>query len=135
VVREDRVQVEEVAARGGKIILIGDRHAIDRLGKKAFATIAMPVVRSLRAADPVLRAGAAARLPRRRWRRAPTSTSRATSRRPSPSSSACRSPSRAADHAAREGRPLDRPGERGAIALPSMPNSRSQLQCPGISTQ
>ena len=34
--------VEEVAARGGKIILIGDRHAIDRLGKKAFATIAMP---------------------------------------------------------------------------------------------
>jgi glucosamine--fructose-6-phosphate aminotransferase (isomerizing) len=38
--------VEEVAARGGKIILIGDRHAIDRLGKKAFATITMP------AADP-----------------------------------------------------------------------------------
>jgi glucosamine--fructose-6-phosphate aminotransferase (isomerizing) len=34
--------VEEVAARGGKIILIGDRRAIDRLGSKAFATIAMP---------------------------------------------------------------------------------------------
>jgi glucosamine--fructose-6-phosphate aminotransferase (isomerizing) len=34
--------VEEVAARGGKIILIGDRRAIDRLGAKAFATIAMP---------------------------------------------------------------------------------------------
>jgi glucosamine--fructose-6-phosphate aminotransferase (isomerizing) len=38
--------VEEVAARGGKIILIGDRRTIDRLGRKAFATITMP------AADP-----------------------------------------------------------------------------------
>src|SRR5438445_234034 len=32
----------EVKARGGRIILIGDRRAVDRLGKKAFATIAMP---------------------------------------------------------------------------------------------
>ncbi len=38
--------VEEVAARGGKIVLIGDRRAVERLGKKAFATIEMP------AADP-----------------------------------------------------------------------------------
>jgi glucosamine--fructose-6-phosphate aminotransferase (isomerizing) len=34
--------VEEVAARGGRIILIGDHQTIDRLGKKALATIAMP---------------------------------------------------------------------------------------------
>ena len=38
--------VEEVAARGGQIVLIGDGRAIERLGKKAFATIEMP------AADP-----------------------------------------------------------------------------------
>jgi len=46
VVRKDRVQRRGGRGAGGKIILIGDQRAIDRLGSRAFATIAMP------AADP-----------------------------------------------------------------------------------
>jgi glucosamine--fructose-6-phosphate aminotransferase (isomerizing) len=36
--------VQEVAARGGKVILLSDRRGLDRIGKLASATIELPEV-------------------------------------------------------------------------------------------
>ena len=79
--------MQEVAARGGQIILVTDAEGKAHIGHGVAETIVIPKVLELRRADPGADPGAAAGLSygRRSW--APTSTSRATSRSRSRSSS------------------------------------------------
>ena len=76
--------MEEVAARGGKIVLLTDDHGMKDNEHRAFRTIRVPKAHPLHQPAALCRAGAAAGLSRRRVHRAPTSTSRATWRSPSP---------------------------------------------------
>ena len=61
--------LQEAAARGGRVILISDEAGIARLGRKAEPCHRAAGRRSLRRADPLRHAGAAARLSRRRRQR------------------------------------------------------------------
>ncbi len=74
--------MQEVRARGGKIVLISDAKGLAEAGEGCLATIEMPEGPSADRAAGLCGAGAVARLSRRGASRAPTSTSRATSRRP-----------------------------------------------------
>ena len=57
--------MQEVAARGGKIILITDEEGARTVGHGVAETIVLPKVSSLRRADPRHYPGAAPRLPHR----------------------------------------------------------------------
>ena len=71
--------VQEVMARGGKVVMISDARRARAARRPALLRHRGADLRSLRRADPLRHPGAAARLSRRRGSKAPTSTSRATS--------------------------------------------------------
>ena len=58
--------MQEVAARGGRIILIGERHAAEEAALELESFLAMPDMGAVLRADRLRRAGADARLSHRR---------------------------------------------------------------------